>query len=127
MRHTDCWQSPPISLRLATNDPLLEEFYPVHMVSANVGSWDPPWQLTNQALTDDVYLDITWARVMVGNAPAYGHCTHLVPQIPTAWSEHSITVSSHLGALPRVVTPYLYVIDADGRVNQNGYPMVVAP
>lgn len=98
----------------------MNRMFPVHFVLANMGSWNPAWSQNNRAWADDVYVDTTWARVMIGNAATYAACTHLVPQIPTTWSDRSITVNGHLGALRRITTPYVYVLDAEGRVNAVG-------
>lgn len=76
---------------------------------------------------DDFYLDTTWARVMIGNASTFAASTHREPQIPTAWSSNSITISVNQGAFPNFNNVYLYVVDPNGRVNSTGFPLSVEP
>ncbi|MEK6657594.1 MAG: hypothetical protein AABY58_09150, partial [Nitrospirota bacterium] len=40
---------------------------------------------------------------------------------PSAWSDTSITITLNQGSLANFNNAYLYVIDADGNVNTNGY------
>lgn len=107
----------------SANSAPMELSFPVHFVLANASRWQPAWSQENRVWVDDVYVDTTWARVMVGNASSYAACTHLVPQIPMSWSNTSITITAHRGALQRIDTPYLYVIDEHGSVNAGGLPL----
>jgi hypothetical protein len=66
---------------------------------------------------DDVYMDDTWARVMIGNAPTFDSCTHREPLIPTAWSNTSITVYFNQGSFPNGSKVYLFVIDSNGNAS----------
>lgn len=106
---------------------MMDASFPVHFVLANASIWQPAWSDNNRVWVDDVYVDTTWARVMVGNASTYATCTHLVPQIPISWSGTSISVSAHLGALRRIDTAYVYVVDENGAVNATGRPLTQAP
>jgi concanavalin A-like lectin/glucanase superfamily protein/Big-like domain-containing protein len=72
----------------------------------------------------DFYIDSSWARVEIGNAASYGLCTLREIQIPTAWSGTSVTVKVNQGAFTNGQTAYLYVVDANGRVNAAGFPVV---
>ena len=99
----------------------------VHFVKANASLWTPQWSDSNRVWVDDVYVDRTWARVMLGNAPRYGDCSVLVPQLPLLWSDGSITVRANLGGMLALrPEAFAYVIDADGNVNAVGYPVYVA-
>ena len=73
---------------------------------------------------DDVYIDTTWARVLLGDAADPDECTVLEPQPPTSWSDGSITVTVNLGGLSGD-TAYLFVYDADGNVNSPGFPVTI--
>ncbi|MDP2896296.1 MAG: Ig-like domain-containing protein [bacterium] len=73
---------------------------------------------------DDVYLDTTQARVEIGDKSTWEQCTHREIQIPTAWSDTSITVTANQGSFENGKTAYLYVIDANGNVNTQGYPIM---
>ena len=78
---------------------------------------------TNTFGLDDIYVDNTWARVMIGNAPTWAASTVHDIEIPTAWSASSITVSLHNDSSPNFNGAYLYVFDSNGNVNANGYPL----
>jgi hypothetical protein len=101
----------------AANPPSMVINYVVHEVKANA-TFPSDWR----AWADDVYLDTTWARVMIGDAPSFADAKHREIQIPSAWSSSSITVTVHTGTFPADATPYLFVIDADGNASQ-GYAL----
>jgi hypothetical protein len=72
---------------------------------------------------DEFYMDSTRARVEICNAPTFSASTHCELQLPTAWSDTSITVEFTKGYLgPQA---YVYVINAAGSVNSSGYPISV--
>ena len=98
----------------------LQEFYAVHGVKAN-HTMAP----TDRYSADDVYLDTTWSRVMIGNASTLASSTQIEIQIPTAWSSNSLTISSYPGQFNSGQTAYLYVIDSNNDVNANGYPITI--
>ncbi len=74
---------------------------------------------------DDVYIDNTQSRVMIGNASTLAGSTHLELQPPTAWNSNgqSVTITVNQGSFADSATAYLYVINANGNVNINGYPI----
>ena len=72
---------------------------------------------------DNIYIDNTWSRVMVCNSATWSTCTKEDIEIPTAWSNDSITVLLRTGEFSSFSNLYLYVVDANGNVNQNGYPI----
>lgn len=72
-----------------------------------------------------LYLDDTYARVMLGNNPSWDNCTIREPQIPSAWNDDSITCSVNLGALPDSGMAYLFVFDTNNNHNSTGYPITV--
>ena len=69
----------------------------------------------------DMYLDYSRCRVIVGNASTLTASTKREVQIPSAWSDGSITVNVNQGAFSDGQTAYLYVVDSNGTVNSNGY------
>lgn len=105
----------------AANPPSMVMNFVVHEVKANA-RFPTGWR----AWADDVYLDTTWARVMIGDAPNFADAKHREIQIPSAWSSSSITVTVHTGTFPANATPYLFVIDADGNTSQ-GYALGAIP
>ena len=72
---------------------------------------------------DDSYIDNTWARVEIGDAPVYSDCSHRELQVPTAWSGNSISVTVNQGSFSDGETAYVFVVDGNGNVNTNGYPV----
>ena len=76
------------------------------------------------AYWDDVYIDTTQARVEIGDAPTYEASLHREIQLPTAWSDSSITITVNQGGFSNLPNLYLYVTDSDGHVNSTGIPLV---
>ncbi len=72
---------------------------------------------------DDVYIDDTWARVMIGNQPTFVASTHREIQIPSSWDNSSITITLNKGSFSILSNIYLYVIDENGNVNASGFPL----
>jgi hypothetical protein len=70
---------------------------------------------------DEIYIDTTQARVEIGNASTWSGCSHREIQVPTSWSSGSVTVDVNQGTFSDGAGAYLYVVDADGNVNSNGY------
>ena len=73
---------------------------------------------------DDVYVATgsgARARVEIGDAATYVACKNLSIATVTSWSDTSITVTIRQGSFGNLNNAYLYVIDADGNVNENGY------
>jgi hypothetical protein len=71
----------------------------------------------------DAYLDYSRARVILGNASTLANSTIREVQIPTSWSSSSVSVSANLGKFSNGQTVYLYVVDPNGTVNPQGYPV----
>lgn len=96
-----------IKIRDADSNADMTIVFPVHGVRANV-----TFPSSYRYWVDDVYLDTTWARVMVGDAPKLSDCTHLEVQIPYEWTASRIGVTLNLQTFPAGATPYLFVVDA---------------
>jgi hypothetical protein len=75
---------------------------------------------------DNVYIDTSWARVEIGDQPTYAASSHREVQIPTAWSANSIAITANRGSFAPGQTVYVYVVDAAGSVNANGFPIVIS-
>jgi len=74
---------------------------------------------------DDVYIDTTQTRVELGNASAWTASTRREIQIPTAWSDSSVSFTTNQGAFNSGDQAYVYIVDKDGNVNTNGYPVTI--
>jgi len=75
---------------------------------------------------DDMYLDNTLSRVILTDNQDYDQATIIEPQIPSVWSDGSITATMNLGGLTGD-TVYLFVFDADNSHNIVGYPVSSGP
>ena len=74
--------------------------------------------------TDNVYIDTSWSRVEIGNAPTYASSTIREIQIPSSWADGSISIKVNTGRYAPGQAVYLYVIDASD-VPSAGYPITV--
>jgi len=95
------------------------------------GHWskvfDYPWPSSTIKLhLDSMYIDNSFARVEIGDKPVYDNCAHREIQIPTAWSDGSVTFSVNKGSFPQGAQAYLYIVDEGDNVNANGYPLSFA-
>lgn len=77
---------------------------------------------------DDVYIDNTRARVEMCQNNTWNTRGKCEPQIPTSWSVDGsrIVVTANKGQLINNSTVYLYVVNNDGTVNTNGYPLTLS-
>jgi hypothetical protein len=82
---------------------------------------------TMQVYWDDVFVQKgTQARVELGDASTWATCTHREIQPQSAWSDTGITAPLNAGSFADPTTGYIYVVNADGTYNSDGYP-VTAP
>lgn len=84
---------------------------------------------TNSATyMDDIYIATgngAQARVEIGNNSTYSACTNLAISTPTSWSDSSIQATIRQGSFQGGSQAYLYIIDANGNVNAQGYPITI--
>jgi hypothetical protein len=66
---------------------------------------------------DDLYIDDTWARVIIGNASTLAASTTREVQIPSAWSGSSITVTINRGSFGASASAWLFVVDSSNAVS----------
>jgi hypothetical protein len=96
---------------------------------AQIDTWMSPLIANNTETIytwiDDIYIDNTQSRVEVCNNNTFHNSTNCEIQIPTVWSKSSIDIIVNKGALESGQTAYLYVIDSQGLVNQDGYEIVI--
>jgi hypothetical protein len=69
---------------------------------------------------DDVYIDYTRSRIVLGDAPFYEDAAHLEMQIPTYWTSDAIRFTANTGSFAEGESVYLYIIDENGSVSNNG-------
>jgi hypothetical protein len=80
----------------------------------------------SNAYFDDIYIAYgpnAMARVEIGNASTYNACTNLTMVTPTSWGASSIAATVRQGSFGSSASAYLYVVDATGTPNANGYPV----
>ncbi len=71
---------------------------------------------------DDIYVQVNnRARVEMCNEDTYDVCTHREIQTPTSWSNGSIDITVNQGSFEDGDAVYLYVVNEDGAVNEEGY------
>lgn len=87
------------------------------------GTDEYPWP----QYMDDAYADFTQARVELSAYPSWDETAqhHKELQIPTVWSDTSITTTVNQGQFLAGQTAYLYVVHDDGAVNAAGYPVTI--
>jgi hypothetical protein len=73
----------------------------------------------------DIYVDKTFARIVLGDAPIYENVRHGEMQIPVSWDAHQIEFTANLGSFEGLEQVYLFVIDANGTASQ-GYPVDIS-
>jgi hypothetical protein len=90
------------------------------LMMANMNSGD-----VHYMYVDDVYVDKTLARVELCDASTWSNRKACDLQIPSAWSGTSITATVNQGAFANNSKAYLYVVDAAGNANSQGYPVTL--
>jgi hypothetical protein len=122
------WEDNTLTLKAArgyANDGRMRILYPIHMVVEGSDGWVPaPSGL--QYWVTDVYVDNSWARVMIGDSPVFSKATDREIQIPYRWSDRGIKVYANIQAFPRGRPMYLFVVDAKGNASA-GYPLPEQP
>lgn len=73
---------------------------------------------------DEIYMDSSLNRIMLGNSQVYDEVTHLELQRPLEWSGNELEFEIRLGALNKSSGIYLYVFNESGVPNQLGYKLV---
>lgn len=99
-----------------------ESFAKVY-INGYMGVYD---STVSNAYFDDLYIAYgpnAMARVEIGNASTYNACTNLTMVTPTSWGASSITATVRQGSFGSSAAAYLYVVDATGTANANGYPV----
>jgi hypothetical protein len=74
---------------------------------------------------DDAYVDMTMARVELGNANTWAGSTVREVQPPTSWNTGSIGIHVNTGAFSNGAPAWVYVVDSTGAVNANGYQITI--
>lgn len=76
-----------------------------------------PWGLR---YWDEIYVDITRARVEIGDNKDFLKCTHREIQVLKNWNSDSIEIKINKGSMKSLADKYIFVIDKNGSVS-NGF------
>jgi hypothetical protein len=68
----------------------------------------------------DAYMDTTLSRVVLANNSVLAQATIIENQIPSKWSDASITATVNLGRFAHGQSAYLFVVDSTGAPNATG-------
>jgi hypothetical protein len=89
---------------------------------------DPSDDRPNNFLIDDIYVDTSWARIELADAPLYADITQTELQpLLASWSPTSASFRLNQGSFSPGSTAYLYLTDQDGNVNTLGFPVRIVP
>jgi hypothetical protein len=66
---------------------------------------------------DDVYVDITQARIEIANCPDFANCLKSEVQIPISWEPFSLSFKANIASFAVNEPLYLFVIDKNGIVS----------
>jgi hypothetical protein len=78
---------------------------------------------SNWRYWDDVYVDTTLSRIVLADQPVLSQATIIENQIPSAWSDGSITATVNLGKFTQGQPVYLFVVDSTGTPSAAGLPV----
>ena len=90
--------------------------------------WDQPSDQSCAAnsgavvYVDDAYIDTSWARVELGDAPTYKASTHREIQVASTWADGSVSVTFNPGTFTAGSKAYLFVTDANN-ITSPGVPV----
>lgn len=85
-----------------------------------IGGFSHIHSTSNWRYFDDIYVDTTLSRVVLANNPVLSQATIIENQIPSAWSDSSITATVNLGQFTQGQTAYLFVVDSSGTPSAKG-------
>ena len=71
---------------------------------------------------DDVYVDYSQARVEIGDAVTYAASRHREIQLPSSWSDGTVTITLNRGSFSNFTGLFLFVVDDAGNISP-GYPL----
>jgi hypothetical protein len=74
----------------------------------------------NFSYFSDVYLDLSWARVVLANAATYDAATVVEVQPVRSWSDGAIAIDVRLGRLASGSEAWVYVLDATNAIVGDG-------
>lgn len=72
---------------------------------------------------DSLYVDDTWHRVVICKSKTWEACHEREIQIPVSWNDKQIEIKLNLGGFDPKASLFVYVVDKNAAVNDNGFPL----
>lgn len=85
-----------------------------------IGQDSTQTEMHQEIWMDDIYMDGSFKRVVLGNAPKYADVTHEEVQFFTSWTDTEIKFSPYYGSLDRKLPAYIYIFSEDDVPNSEG-------
>jgi hypothetical protein len=101
------------------------DLYSGNVRTEGIGGYARSRSTNNWRYFADAYLDYTPARVVLANNAALSLATIVETQIPTSWSDTSITFTVNLGKFTSGQIAYLFVVNTSGLASDPGFPLAV--
>jgi hypothetical protein len=99
--------------------------YPGTARTIGIGGWSLVKGPNNWRYFADIYLDTSLSRIVLANNAVLSKATIIENQIPTSWSDTSVTATANLGQFQAGQTAYLFVVDSSGTASASGVPVTV--
>jgi hypothetical protein len=80
-------------------------------------------QVHQRVEVDDVYMDHRFSRVLIGDKPNFSDLESYKLQVPVEWSDNRILIKPGRNGIEFPEAAYLYVVNGNGDVNENGFPL----
>lgn len=77
-----------------------------------------------KVLMDNIYIDDTYARVMIGNASTLAASTRRDIQVPSAWTSGTVSAAMNTVSFTQGEKAYLFVVDSTNKASP-GYPITI--
>lgn len=85
-----------------------------------IGQDSTQTEMHQEIWMDDIYLDGSFKRIVLGNAPKYADVTHEEVQFFSSWTDTEIKFSPYYGSLDRKLPAYIYIFSEDDVPNSEG-------
>lgn len=100
---------------------------PGHSPTIGLIGFDANIDIIQEIWMDDIYMDNSFKRITLGNAPKHSQVTHEEVQLFSSWKDSEIRFTPNYGSLSREKPAYIYIYSEDGIPNTNGIPFESPP
>ena len=83
------------------------------------------YEISTNLQYGDIYIDNSWARVVICDNATWANRTHCEIQPATAWADGAVTSTYNAGSFVNGSTAYIYVIDGAGTVSAASDPITI--